>query len=232
MGIDPWRLLYERLAATNPGLRPQAGPTWPLPAGMARGSEPHLVYLTLVYTLSGGRDQVQLWTAARQTVTADPKLFDPHYLAYAKPTTLIGRLQEAGLTQKTISEATIWQRTGQALVMRAKGSVARLLADHDYDAPWLLAMLQQNKTTFPVLSGAQTAPRWLYGLAAVGLQPLTGAGQLLVPVSPPIRRKLAQLSLEATWLPVELFELLALWPAQPRHGVPGHSADGELSDRD
>lgn len=204
----------ERLAAihaalqaayTDPGLWGESRPDWPLPPGMARGDVAHLAYLTLVYTLSGGRDPQQLWGAARQTYAADPQLFDPQFLAYSHPAQLIPRLHAYQLTQKPKSEATSWQRIGQALVMRAEGSVSQLLAVHHYDAAELLHLLTGSKTTFPLLSGPQTAPRWLYGLSVAGAQPLVGAAHLPVPPSPAITRAVAALSIPAGKIAVELF---------------------------
>lgn len=184
-------------AYTETGLWGVTNPAWGLPGGVERGSDVHLAFLTLVYTLSGGRDPVQLWDAARQTFVEDAELFDPRFLAYAKPATLISRLNLHGLTKKKTSEATLWQRIGQAIVMRGGGSVQALLAKHEHDGKKLMAMLAKSKTTFPVLSGKQTAPRWLYGLTAVAQQPLTNVKKLPVPVSPQAKRALAALSIQA-----------------------------------
>jgi hypothetical protein len=179
----------------------------PQPATLSPGSDAHLAYLTLVYTISGGREAGPLWRAAAETYAADAQLFEPQFLAYAKPAELLPRLRAHGLVRKK-SEATVWQRIGQALVMRAGGSVQELLADHAYDADKLMGMLARSKTVFPVLSGPQTAPRWLYGLATVGQQPITGAADLPVPVSAAVERALASLSLEAEKVPADLFEVL------------------------
>jgi hypothetical protein len=180
-------------------------PARPLPPGLTRGSDPHLAYLTLAYTLSGGREPEPFWEAARRTYEDDAELFEPRFLAYAEPAKLVPRLRKHGLARKLPSEATIWQRIGQALVMRAGGSVSKLLADHDYDAGQLMAMLARSKTTFPVLSGPQTAPRWLYGLSSAGEQPIRGAADLPVPVSPAVARALGRLNVMADTVPAELF---------------------------
>lgn len=199
--------MRSRLLAAyqSTGLWGETNPARPLPDGFERGSDPHLAYLTLVTTLSGGRSPTQLWIAARQTAVSDPDLFNPHFLAYAKPQDLIGRLQAHRLTQKPKSEATTWQRIGQALVMRAGGSVHKLLADHAHDAQKLMAMLARSKTTFPVLSGPQTAPRWLYGLAAVGQQPLSHADRLPIPVSPAAARALTALNVRGSKVTAPMF---------------------------
>ncbi len=194
-------------AYANQGLWGETDPAWPLPEGMARGDDHHLAYLTLVYGLSGGRDPEPLWQAARLTVAIDPELFDPQFLAYAKPADFADRLRGPGIARKK-SDVTVWQRLGQALVMRAGGSVQQLLADQAFEAPRLLAMLQKSKTTFPVLSGPQTAPRWLHGLAHVGEQPISGAARLPVPVSPAARRALASLMVEAEQVSAEIFPAL------------------------
>ncbi|MBK8900508.1 MAG: hypothetical protein IPM53_04940 [Anaerolineaceae bacterium] len=196
------------LAAYESGeLWGEANPAWPLPEGMTRGEESHLAYLTFVYSISGGRDPVPLWQAARQTAVADPELFAPKFLAYVKPTEISDRLRQPGVARKK-SDVTVWQRLGQALVMRAGGSVKQLLADHAFDAQKLLAMLKGNKTTFPVLSGPQTAPRWLYGLAHEGTQPIIGAAHLPVPVSPAAGRALASLMIDADQVSAEIFPAL------------------------
>jgi hypothetical protein len=176
----------------------ESNPAWLAPDGIGRGEDVHLAFLTLVYTISGGREPVSLWEAARNTYTADPSLFDPQRLAYIKPTELRDPLRQYGLSRKAASEATVWQRIGQALVMRAGGSVKKLLADNGHDVQTLLSMLGRSKTTFPVLSGKQTAPRWLYGLATEGQQPLVGTRKLAVPVSPA-----ASLALEGLEIKVE-----------------------------
>lgn len=200
--------IRDRLAAAyaDGGLWGVTNLAWPLPEGMARGTDEHLAYLTLVYAISGGREPLALWAAARQTFAADAELFEPHFLAHAKPAALVPRLQLHGLSQKPTSDATVWQRIGQALVMRAGGSVAKLLADHEADALKLLAMLAHSKTTFPVLSGAQTAPRWLNGVTAVAHYPLQNSDQLTVPVSPAAARALAALSLSAGKVSAAVFD--------------------------
>ena len=167
---DAWLAIQEALLPIfqEEGLWGEGEAADPLPTKLTRGSDEHLTFLTLVYTISGGRKPEQLSTAARKTWDEDPGLFDPRGLAFAKPRDLEPRLKSQGLTRKTKSEATVWQRIGKALFMRAGGSVLRLLADNAHDAQRLLAMLEQSKTTFPVLSGPQTAPRWIYGLARFG----------------------------------------------------------------
>lgn len=196
------------LAAYESGdLWGETDPAWLLPQGMARGEDRHLAYLTLVYGLSSGRDPVPLWQAARQTTVADSELFDPQFLAHSKPAAISDRLQQPGIARKK-SEVTVWQRLGQALVMRAGGSAKQLLADYAFDASKLLAMLQENKTTFPVLSGPQTAPRWIHGLAQAGGQPITGAARLPVPVSPAANKALDALLIEADKVSAEIFPAL------------------------
>lgn len=196
------------LAAYESGrLWRETDPAWPLPAGMTRGEDPHLAYLTLVYGLSGGRDPVPLWQAARQTAVTDPALFAPHFLAYSNPAAISDRLRQSGIARKK-SEVTVWQRLGQALLMRAGGSVRQLLTDHTFDAQKLLTMLQDNKTTFPILSGPQTAPRWLYGLAQAGDQPIKGAARLPVPVSAAVGKALAALNIEGKKVSAEIFPAL------------------------
>ncbi|MFQ5435662.1 MAG: hypothetical protein ACE5FD_12365, partial [Anaerolineae bacterium] len=117
MTTDQRQEMRSRLLAAyqSTGLWGETNPARPLPDGFERGSDPHLAYLTLVTTLSGGRSPTQLWIAARQTAVSDPDLFNPHFLAYAKPQDLIDRLQAHRLTQKPKSEATTWQRIGQLL---------------------------------------------------------------------------------------------------------------------
>lgn len=192
-------------AYADPGLWGESYPARPLPTDMERGNDAHLAYLTLVYTISGGRDPSQLWTAARQTFAANPELFDPRYLAHARPADLVDRLSTNRLTKKSKSEATTWQRIGQALVMRAGGSVRQLLANNDHNARSLMEMLGRSKTTFPVLSGPQTAPRWLYGLATDGEQPLDHADRLPVEPSPAGERALAALMIDADQVTTKTF---------------------------
>lgn len=191
-------------AYRDAGLWGESQPEMALPDGVTRGSDTHLAFLTLTTAVSGGRDPAQLWTAARHTCAVDVELFRPDYLAYVQPRAIQERLQAHGLVRKR-SNATVWQRIGQALVMRAGGSVSRLLADHDHDADRLLTMLADNKATFPVLSGPQTASRWLYILATAGAQPISGADRLPVPVSPAAARALQSLEVAADAVSAAVF---------------------------
>ncbi|GAB4273752.1 MAG: hypothetical protein Kow0080_21550 [Candidatus Promineifilaceae bacterium] len=190
-------------------------PERPLPAELVRGSEIHLAFLTLVFAVSGGRDPVQLWAAARDTFQADPELFNPTLLAYTSPETVTSRLRAYGLIRKPRSESVVWQRIGQALVMRAGGSVRQLVEAQDREGNRLLAYLQQNKTTFPVLSGRQTASRWIYGLAFAGDVAITGADSLPVPVSPAVRQAMRNLDVAGDRVTTAVFGPLDLLG---RHG--------------
>lgn len=196
-------MLIEAYAGA--GLWGESNPAWPLPEGVERGMDTHLAFLTLVYAISGGREPGSLWAAARKTYAADPTLFDPKRLAYEKAADLQAPLNQYGLTRKKAAAAAVWQRIGQALVMRGGGSVKNLLADNTYDALKLLAMLNRSKTIFPVLSGEQTAPRWLHGLANVGRQPLTQVDALTVPVSPAADLALKGLEIEAKQVSAAIF---------------------------
>ena len=60
-------------------------------------------------------------------------------------------------------------------------------------------------------TGQQTAPRWLYGLATVGAQPIRGAADLLTPVSPTVKRSLKRLNIAADHVPAALFGPLEMW---------------------
>ncbi|GEM_PF-2889031 len=183
-------------------------PARQLPPGVARGSDRHLAFLTLTCTLSGGRDPRQLWPAARQVFRDHPQLFDPLILAHTDPRDLLPQLNAHGLLRKPKSEAVLWQRIGKAIVMRGGGAVAPILASEGHDARNLLRMLQKNKATFPVLSGPQTAPRWLYCLARAGQQPIEAAARSPVPVSPYAARALESLSIKGKRLSAEMFEPL------------------------
>ncbi len=187
------------------GIWGEMQPAWSLPEGVARGSDVHLAYLTFVFTISGGREPISLWQSAQTTFRATPTLFDPRIVAHQQPAALIKPLRAHGLLRKAKSNATVWQRIGQALVMRANGSVQKLLADNHYDALMLLTMLNRNKTTFPILSGKQTAPRWLYGLAHEGQQPLSHAASLPVPVSPKATLALEGLEIQTSQVSAAVF---------------------------
>lgn len=161
-------------------------PSAVVPDGLERGCDTHLIFLTLTMALSPGREPVALWGAARAALASDPELFDPMFLAYLKPPDLKGlheRLNQSGLTSGR-SDTTTWQRIGKALVMRGQGSVLNLLEKHEFEADKVMAMLAESKTTFPVLSGEQTAPLWLYALAVDGGVGLGGVEALFLPLSP------------------------------------------------
>jgi hypothetical protein len=174
-----------------------------MPASLTPASDEHLAYLTLVLTISGGRDAVELWEAARQTFEADPELFDPRFLAYVKkPQDLLPRLKP--LTRKR-GDATTWQRTGKAIVMRGQGSVKAILEKHEWDAEQLLTMLAENKATFPVWSGEQTAPRWVWVMENAGIQPLTNTHHLQVPLSNTGQQTLSNLNINGEKVSAQMF---------------------------
>lgn len=181
-------------------------PQFALPEGVARGSDEHLVFLTLVYAISGGREPEPLWAAAREAFTAAPELFDPKTLAYAQPQAFVEPLQQQGISQKSKTDGVTWHRIGKAIMMRGQGSVKKILAQYGYEARALWEMLQENKATFPVLSGPQTGPRWLWGLATAGEQPLENADRLPVPVSAAVARALDSLQLDFAVVSAEVWE--------------------------
>lgn len=198
------------LAAYNAGeLWDNSRPQFLLPKGVQRGSEEHLVFLTLVYAISGGRDAEALWSAARAAYDTDPTLFEPKTLAYAQPQAFVKTLKKHSLSQKGKVDGVTWHKIGKAIVMRGQGSVKKILEKYDYDAQALLEMLGENKTTFPLLSGPQTGPRWLWGLATAGEQPLTGAARLPVPVSSVAERALDSLQLQFEVISAEVWEAAA-----------------------
>lgn len=172
-----------------------------------RGSDAHLAYLTLGYTISSGRSDSGYWQTLANAAEVDAELFDPRFLAYVNPKKIQPRLRATRITSKP-SLATVWQRIGQALVMRAKGSVQTLLTDHDYDAIKLMAMLADSKTTFPMLSGEQTAPRWLAGLAREGAQPLSGVQMLQIAAVRTAMLAMDGLQMTGETLPADLFDPL------------------------
>lgn len=194
-------------AYTQKGLWGETNPAHPLPGGVYRGDDAHLTYLTLVYAVSGGRDPVPLWAAARTTFDQYPQLFDTTRLAYANPRTLYPVLRGNGIIRRQ-SEATVWQKTGQALMMRGRGQLSAILAECNYDALELWEMLQQSKTTFPVLSGPQTGPRWLAGLAAEGAQPLANIKQLTLDVSAAGGEAMVNLGLAGTQVSATMWNAL------------------------
>lgn len=185
-------------------------PTAILPDGLERGSDPHLIFLTLPMAISPGREPAALWIAARRALPRDPELFDPHFLAHLNPADLKDlqtRLMETGLTGGR-SDASTWQRIGEAIVMQGGGSVRAILEKHHYDADRLHEMLVESKATFPVLSGTQTAPRWLYALATDGGVELAGVDQLLLPLSPAADRATLGLQIGTDKFTVPVFDPL------------------------
>lgn len=181
-------------------------PQFLLPEGVGRGSEAHLIFLTLVYAISGGREPEQLWAAARAAYAAEPSLFTPHTLAYAQPQAFVEPLKQYSVVQKGKTEGVAWHKIGKALVMRGQGSVRPILEKYEFEARALLEMLQENKTTFPLLSGEQSGPRWLWGLATAGEQPLQDAARLPVPPSAAVARALEALQLEFAVVSAEIWE--------------------------
>lgn len=185
-------------------------PQFVLPEGVARGGEQHLIFLTLVYAISGGREAEALWSAARAAYEAEPSLFDPKTLAYAQPQAFVEPLKAHGVSQKGKVDGVTWHKIGKAIVMRGQGSVKTILETYNDDAKALLTMLNENKTTFPVLSGAQTGPRWLWGLASAGEQSLKGAARLPVSVSAAVERALDSLQISFGVISVEVWEAAAV----------------------
>ncbi len=205
-----------------------------LPEGVERGSDLHLIFLTLVMTVAADRQPSQLWEAARSTWAEDPALFDPKYLAYLPPgdlKQLQPRLQKNRLAFKPRSEATTWQRIGKALVMRGGGSVKALLDKYSYSAGEMMGMLKTSKTTFPVLAGEQTAPRWLYALSVDGGIKLEGVEQLRLPLSEAGKMALSGLQINTSRFTAPVFDPLdtlgRLGCAQRQEGAARCPAAGE-----
>lgn len=78
-------------------------------------------------------------------------------------------------------DGRVWWSVCRGIQGRYKGSIAGLLEANHYDTEQLYSYFQENKATFPVLSGPVISVRWLDLVSRFGGKPLTNWESLEVP---------------------------------------------------
>jgi hypothetical protein len=155
-----------------------------LPAGVERGSPEQLHFITLTVAIAHAGDADALWKAGRQTY-ADPEtryLYSPRQVVRSGIDKLTADLCRHGLAQRPEQDIGVWQTICVTLARHFDGDVFRLLQQAGFQAPRLLATVQNPRYHFPCLKEDGVALRWvcmleqswqgyhLTGLAALPLQ--------------------------------------------------------------
>lgn len=140
----------------------QFPPEYLLPNGMKKGSEEHLLFLTLTVSLDYMRDAEKLWKQSRDA-WLDPKkrwIFNPEELIQNGLKELIVLFKEINDQRPNKDSEKIWFPLCKTL-LKFDGNVHQLLDYFKFDAIDISDYLHKHKQDFPYLSGYKIKPLWL-----------------------------------------------------------------------
>lgn len=175
------------------------------------GSHAHLLFMTLPRVISGLYREVPLWQRA-QAAWADSEtrwLFDPSQVAYADWQDVGAALKVHGLATRR-QDVRSWYMVSRGLQGRFKGDVRALIEVAGPASGAIIAYLEENRTTFPLLAGEVTARIWLDQLRRLGAVEIKEEPPLCLPPSERARRVARESGIELDEGPLPVHQLLAL----------------------
>jgi hypothetical protein len=168
------------------------------PAGIARGSREHLVFITLAVSLAYQRDAQSLWESARYTYL-DPQtryLFDLQSVTEATLSEIRRDLKKHGLSKKSKNDAYIWKTNAVSFHRKWADDPRKLLERCNWDCSAVLHRLQDRhpfggteKADYPSLKEPRIGALWLRMLADnAGLSRLRNLDKVSVPADSHVAR--------------------------------------------
>jgi hypothetical protein len=160
------RILYDSFNRSPQGLFGQAVmPEEVLPKDIERGSNEHLMFITLTVSIDYQRDAPALWESSRRTLQ-DPStrwIFSPDEVVKRSDKDLIEAMSKYNLSKKDYKDAIeIWKPVARAFHDRFGSDPRILLEENGYDAVRLYDSVKSRyKSSFPYLSGNKILPLWI-----------------------------------------------------------------------
>lgn len=140
---------------------------------LPKESRENYLYFTLASAINFQRQSEALWRAADLTYR-DPEtrfVFMPEEAGRGEDAYLTA-LTKHSLASFRKKHTSIWYRISQTLAARYNADPRALLAQCDYDVLKVRAVLTQERSQFPYLSGPKLANYWLYILTCFTDAPL------------------------------------------------------------
>lgn len=136
-------------------------PEYILPNNMKRGSEEHLLFLTLTVSLDYMRDAEKLWKQSRDLCLNHETnwIFNPKTVIN-KGLDSLTKLFKNINDQRPTKDAKIWFAICKKL-LEFDGSIYKLLEHIKFDALSISQYLDDSKDDFPYLSGYKIKPLWI-----------------------------------------------------------------------
>jgi hypothetical protein len=197
-GREAAALLYRLFSTTGIHGRTKM-PEDILPAGVARGSLEHLLFITLTVAVDYQRDANALWAASRKTFEdADGRyLYDPEKLHLGSPAKIREDMQKHGLSKKPRKDAWIWRTVGVTFYKKWGGDPRNFLEHCGWDSLLVLQRLadgqhlynERTVADYPYLRGPKIGPLWLRMLRDnVGVSTLRNLDSVPIPVDVHVAR--------------------------------------------
>lgn len=136
-------------------------PEYTLPEGMEKGSDEHLLFITLTVSIDYMRDAEKLWDQSRKAWLNQEHrwIFQPKNVAKFGLEYLIDFFKKIKDRRPT-KDGKIWLIICEKL-LEFDGSVLKLLEKLEFDALLIDEYLNKNKKNFPYLNGYKIKPLWL-----------------------------------------------------------------------
>lgn len=202
-GKEVANLLYRSFSTTDIHGRNEM-PEDLIPGGTAKGSNGHLLFITLTVSIDYQRDAPSLWESARRTFkdSQTKYLFSPKALQETPRRKIISDMQKYKLSKKPIKDADIWRIVGITFYKKWNGDPKNFLQDCNWDSLIILERLRNDTHLYnnryvhdyPYLRGDKIGPLWLRMLRDnVGMLGLKNLEEVPIPVDIHVAR--ASLSL-------------------------------------
>ncbi len=150
-----------------------------LPAGLEKGTDVHLLFLTMtLLTLDCRRDSWEQWMASKKTFE-DPEtnyIFNPRQLMDKNIKVVSKHLEKHDFSRRSLRDAKYLKQIAISCHRFFDSCLHSLLDECDYHGQKILNLLRSNRYRrgFPSLKSRKLAPLWLLTLYQQGGVPIEG----------------------------------------------------------
>lgn len=176
--------------------------------GNVKGLEQRLNILTLGVVLDVNPLSEKRWSVLVKL--AEHWLLNPSAVAYKQSQQIQTAMQEMKILGPRHT-SRVWWQICRGVQGRYKGSWRDLLTDGEDHVSVLMAYLEKNKATFPILAGPVISARWLDLVYRIGAVELSDWESLKVPLSDRQKKKARQIGVESDEIHPLLFNALYVW---------------------
>ena len=167
------------------------------PPGMERGSNEHIIYLTLLMSLNYNRDAGKLWEAVHGAYINENYrwIFNVREINSHNHEDLSDVLQVSEIAQRAEQDVKIWEKISESILDICKGRLKQFIKKEcDNDAVLLFYMMKfRYKIFFPFLSGDKILPLWIRFLKDYCHIKLKNLEKIMIPIDIHVARTTAYL---------------------------------------